>query len=236
VTTPVLVACSHGTRDERGRRLVGELVDALARARPALRVEAAFVDVQSPAVADVVERVSARGAAAVVVPLLLSTGYHVAVDVAAAVEGRRAVAARALGPDARLTAVLLDRLAQAGVEGGDVVVVAAAGSSDPRAATDVEEVARAVRAHHAGPVLVGYGAASPPSVPEAVATARLEHPGRRVVLGAYLLAPGHFHDRLLGGGADVVSAPLLRQGGEPDPRLVDLVLDRYDRAAATLRG
>lgn len=236
MTAPVLVACSHGTRDARGRRLVGELVDALARARPALRVEAAFVDVQSPAVADVVEHVSGRGAAAVVVPLLLSTGYHVAVDVAAAVEGRRAVAAPPLGPDARLTAVLLDRLVQAGVEGGDVVVVAAAGSSDPRAGADVEQVARAVRAHHAGPVVVGYGAGSPPSVPQAVAEARRKHAGRRVVVGAYLLAPGHFHDRLLDCGADVVSAPLLLEGSEPDPRLVDLVLDRYDQAAAALTG
>jgi sirohydrochlorin ferrochelatase len=234
VTIPALVACAHGTRDVRGRRLVGALVAAVAAARPHLVVESAFVDVQPPTVADVVERACAGGGGAVVVPLLLSSGYHVGVDVAAAVEGRRAVAAGALGPDPRLTAVLLDRLAETGVAARDVVVVAAAGSSDPRAAADVRQVARAVQAHHAGPVLVGFGASAAPSVTDAVSTARREHPGCRVVVAAYLLAPGHFHQRLLACGADAVSAPLLREDAPPDPRLVDLVLDRYDSAAVSL--
>ncbi len=230
------MACAHGTRDVRGRRTVGTLVAALRSARPALDVEAAFVDVQPPTVADVVERATRQAGSAVVVPLLLSRGYHVGVDVTRAVEGRRAAAASALGPDSRVTSLLLDRLIDRDVSSGDVVVVAAAGSSDERAAADVEQVARAVQAHHAGPVAVGYGASASPSVADAVSAARRDHPGQRVVVAAYLLAPGFFHERLLGCGADAVTAPLLLPDTPPDPRLVEVVLERYDTAALRLRG
>jgi hypothetical protein len=48
-----------------------------------------------------------------------------------------------------------------------------------------------------------------------------------VVLAAYLLAPGHFHDKLGGAGADTVTAPLL-----PDDRIAAVLLDRYDAAVA----
>ena len=236
MTIPSLVACAHGTRDVRGRRAIGSLVAALAAARTGLDVEAAFVDVQPPTVADVVERVVQETGSAVVVPLLLSRGYHVGVDVARAVEGRPAVAAGALGPDPRLTALLVDRLTATGLDAGDVVVVAAAGSSDPQAADDVRRVAQAVQAHHAGPVLVGFGASASPSVPAAVETARREHPGRRVVVAAYLLAPGFFHERLQACGADVVTGPLLEPATTPDARLVEIVLERYDAAARELRG
>jgi hypothetical protein len=49
-----------------------------------------------------------------------------------------------------------------------------------------------------------------------------------VVVASYLLAPGHFHDKLAGAGADVVAAPLL-----PDARVAAVLLDRYDAALAT---
>ncbi len=227
---PVLVACAHGTRDPAGRREVGALVAALRVARPGLCVEAAFVDVQPPRVGQVVRRVGVRGQRAVVVPLLLSGGYHVHVDVAAAVAEHGADAARALGPDDRLTAIVLDRLREAGATGADAVVLAAAGSSDARAVADVEVVLAALRGVWDGPVSVGYGAKASPTVAQAVAAARADHPRRRVVLAAYLLAPGFFHDRLAGSGADLVSAPV-----GADPRLVELVLERYDAVAAQHR-
>ncbi|MCQ7029814.1 CbiX/SirB N-terminal domain-containing protein, partial [Escherichia coli] len=88
------------------------------------------VDVQPPTVVDVVAGLAASGQAAVVVPLLLSGGYHVHVDIAGAVAGSaRTVAARPLGPDPRLVAVLHDRLLRAGADPGDpltAVVLAAA--------------------------------------------------------------------------------------------------------------
>ena len=229
---PVLVGCSHGTRDPAGRNAVHALLDGVYFARRDLDVREAFVDVQEPEVADVVALALAErpDATAVVVPLLLSAGYHVNVDIARAVEALpgRAVAAPALGPDPRLVDLLLMRMAEAGTEARDAVVVAAAGSSDAGAARAVEEVAAALAEVHPGPVSVGYGSAARPSVPEAVAAARATG-APRVVIAAYLLAPGYFHDRLAEAGADVVTAPLA-----PDHRLVEIVLERYATAAAAL--
>jgi sirohydrochlorin ferrochelatase len=225
---PVLVACAHGTRNPTGRRLIAELALAARALRPGLTTTAAFVDVQPPTVADVVAGLDGRPA--VVVPLLLSGGYHVHVDIARAVEGAAgAVAARPLGPDARLVHVLRDRLAEAGADARDpltAVVLAAAGSSDPRSVADVEDTADLLQRSWAGAVTTGYGSAAQPTVPDAVAAAR-RGGAERVVVAAYLLAPGHFHDKLAGAGADVVTAPLL-----PDERIAAVLLDRYDAALA----
>src|SRR3712207_7190044 len=104
---PVLVACAHGTRNPTGRRLIAELALAAQTLRPGLVTTAAFVDVQPPTVADVVAGLAEEGQPSVVVPLLLSGGYHVHVDIARAVgEHAAARAAHPLGSDPRLVAVL----------------------------------------------------------------------------------------------------------------------------------
>ncbi|WP_234346682.1 sirohydrochlorin chelatase [Cellulomonas timonensis] len=226
---PVLIGCSHGTDNAHGRAAIRALLDGVRAARPGLDVREAFVDVQEPRVAAVVEGALAEERAVVVAPLLLSAGFHVHVDIATAVAAPQAVAAAALGPDARLAELVAIRLREAGARAGDAVVLAAAGSSDPRAAQAVEQVAAGLRsAWTSGPVTVGYGAGCAPRVPDAVAAARRAG-AHRVVVASYLLAPGFFHDRLLASGADLVTAPLT-----PDRRLVDVVLDRFDRAARAL--
>src|SRR4051794_38155090 len=117
---PVLVACAHGTRNPTGRRLIGELALAARALRPGLRTTAAFVDVQPPTVVDVVRDLAGAGTPAVVVPLLLSGGYHVHVDIAGAVAAHpSAVAAAPRGPDRRLVEVLHDRLLAAGARPPD---------------------------------------------------------------------------------------------------------------------
>ncbi|WP_346618925.1 sirohydrochlorin chelatase [Blastococcus montanus] len=228
MTAPVLVACAHGTRNPTGRRLIAELALAARAQRPGLVTTAAFVDVQPPTVVDVVAGLSAEGRPAVVVPLLLSGGYHVHVDIAGAVaDAEAAVAARPLGPDPRLVAVLHDRLLAAGADPRDpltAVVLAAAGSSDPRSVADVENTADLLQRDWAGPVTTGYGSAAQPPVPDAVAAAR-KAGAEQVVIASYLLAPGHFHDKLAGAGADAITAPLL-----PDDRIAAVLLDRYDAA------
>lgn len=224
----VLIGCSHGTADPAGRATVHALLADVARARPDLDVREAFVDVQEPEVADVVRQALADVAEdvpVVVVPLLLSGGYHVHVDIAASVDGTRAVAADPLGPDPRLVDLLVQRLDEAGADDHDAVVLAAAGSSDPRAAAAVEQVVAGLAARRSGRVAVGYGSGCDPRVPVAVAAAREAAPGTRVVVASYLLAPGFFHDRLLESGADLVTTPL-----GPDARLTQVVLDRLDRA------
>ena len=129
----------------------------------------------------------------------------------------------------QVVAVLNDRLLAAGGDPADpttAVVLAAAGSSDPRSVADVDATAAALEERWTGPVTTGYGSAAQPPVPDAVTAARAAG-ARRVVLAAYLLAPGHFHDKLSTAGADTVTAPLL-----PDERIAAVLLDRYDAAAS----
>ncbi len=216
----VVVLCAHGTADPAGRQTVVDLGWAVARARPDLQVELAYVDVQEPKVADVVGRWAATSRVRVV-PLLLSTGYHVQVDIADAIRPwPTASATGPLGPHPLLTRLLRDRLVQAGAQPGNQVVLAAAGSSRPDAAHDVEQVRDDLAALWDGPVAIGYGSATAPSVRQAVTTARAAGIGR-VVVASYLLAPGYFNQLLADAGADLVTTPL-----GADPLVVAVVEDR----------
>ncbi|MBI3687722.1 MAG: sirohydrochlorin chelatase [Actinobacteria bacterium] len=235
---PVLVGCGHGTRDPAGRRALARLRLDVAALRPGLRVVAANIDVHKPALPDVVARLTGAGRRCVVVPLLLSAGYHLRVDVAAAVRagGGLAVAAPALGPDAALVDVLGERLAECGAGDDDLVVLAAAGSSDARAAVDVAAVAAALAERRGGSVRAAFLSAARPTVAEAVRSAGAVRSGgsvrsvgsvrRPVTVASYLLAPGLFHARLATLGAVRVSPPMA-----PHPLLAELALRRYDAAA-----
>ncbi|MFY0408840.1 sirohydrochlorin chelatase [Solicola sp. PLA-1-18] len=228
---PVLVACAHGTRNPAGAGAVHDLVGAVRAAAPSLDVREAFVDVQQPEVDDVVAGCQAP---AVVVPLLLAAGFHVHVDIARAIDGRDAVRTDPLGCDPALMALLVDRLRAAGSRPGDAVVLAAAGSSDPRAKREVGRAAHLLGTMLGGPVRVGYVASGAPTVPQQVASLRAQWPQARVAVASYLLAPGIFWNRLFEAGADVVSDPLLLPGTPPDARLVDLVLRRHASGTTAL--
>ncbi|MEE6272770.1 sirohydrochlorin chelatase [Georgenia wangjunii] len=224
---PVLLACSHGTSSRAGQRAIAALVEAVAARRRDLAVVPSFVDVQEPDVPATLAEIGERRVR--VVPLLLSAGYHVHVDLARA--ARRATDAavqRALGPDVRLARRLARRLDDAGLAPDDSVVLAAAGSSDARAVADCEAMGEMLGALLDRPVRCGYISAVQPALPDAVAAAREERPGARVVVATYLLAPGYFADLATACGADVVSAPLLLPGETVAPEMVDVVLDRYD--------
>lgn len=226
---PILVACSHGTNNVTGQQLINQLREMVAALRPGLTVLEAYVDVQEPSL-DTVLRDVAPELDAVVVPLLLSVGFHVRVDIANAVAARNSqragstVAAEPLGPDGELAAVLAERLRD--VPGDWPVVLAAAGSSDPAAADAVEEVAAELRALRPGTVVAGYGASTTPTVPDAVA--QLHDQGHAsVAVASYLLAPGYFHDQLAKSGATVVTEPLL-----PSQQVASLALRRFNEAVA----
>src|SRR6478735_4688167 len=88
---PVLVAVAHGTSSAAGRSAIGSLVAAVAARRPDLTVRAAFVDVQPPDPAAVLSSLH-DDAPARLVPLLLSAGYHVYVDLAGAAGSSQASA------------------------------------------------------------------------------------------------------------------------------------------------
>lgn len=244
MNSPIMIACAHGTSSTQGAAEVNALRAAIAELRPGLDVREAYVDVQQPDLVDVVAGLP-EGEAAVVVPLLLSVGYHVKVDIARAVKSRPGSAAAApLGPDPRLAALLDQRLREAGTTDNDVVVLAAAGSSNPNAAVSVEELLGQLKALRSNRIVAAYGASAKPSVPDAVAMLREEleggagagesagavDVGGRVVIASYLLAPGYFHDQLAKAGADAVTEPLL-----PSATLAQIALDRYDAAVAKMQ-
>lgn len=222
---PVLIACAHGTDNAHGRREIDAVRSGISVLRPRLDVLEAYVDVQQPDLVDVVASLP-TGRPAVIVPLLLSVGYHVKVDIARAAASRPStISALPLGPDPRLAHVLQHRLAAAGVADADAVVLAAAGSSDACAAEDVAEVQSVLGDFRTGPVRPGFGSKATPSVPDAVTASRST--GGLVAIASYLLAPGYFHDQLAKAGADVISAPLL-----PSPLIAEIALSRYDAAVA----
>ena len=246
---PALVGISHGTSSPEGRRAVRGLHDAVSSAvtaRAGERVDATptvrlgHVDVEQPDVPATLASLE-PGEPAVVVPLLLSAGYHVHVDLTEAVAAeadRPVVLAGALGPDDRLAVVLLRRLVEAGLRDDDRIVLAVAGSSDGRAVEDCRDMAARLGAASGREVTVGYLSAAEPALPDAVAAARqaagvaggpTDH---RVVLANYLLAPGYFDDLARRAGADVTARPLLVPDEPAPAELVDIVLDRYDAASA----
>jgi len=229
---PDLVAAAHGTADPRGIRTVHALVRAMARLRPDVPISLGFVDVDVPALPSLVDRVVADSNQAVVVPLLLSSGYHVAVDILGQADRHtgQVAAAAALGPDPVLADILADRLVERlrhpaadgqELEDIDSVVLAAAGSSNRRALLDCSATAALLSDRIDRPVEVGYVSGAG----ERLAPVLARTPGR-VAVATYLLAPGAFadHVRRLAGDRPV-SAPL-----GADPRLATLALTRYDAA------
>lgn len=230
MTAPALILCAHGTRDAAGQASIAAIAERV-RQRLDVDVLLAYVDVQGPSIDEVVAEVpvNATGIAAVVVPYLLAGGYHVHVDIARAVADRHdIVATPALGPDPRLTNIVLDRVAEAGVHPTATLVLSPAGSSDPRAQADTEVTLDQLRVAWDGPVRVGYAAGIEPTVTAAVSAARRhgeDGDDADVAVVSYLLSPGFFQDRLSTAGADHVTAPLA-----PDDRLVAIIADRYGDA------
>jgi sirohydrochlorin ferrochelatase len=229
-----LLAISHGTSSAEGANAVAALVDAVGRRLDGVApVRGGFVDVQQPDVPTCLASLRSEPAGSVVVvPLLLSAGYHVHVDLredvdAAVLAGDDVVLAGALGPDDRVVEVLAQRLAEAGLRDDDVLVLAAAGSSDARAVADCEVTAELLAARLGREVRLGFISAAQPPLPDAVAAARRDRPGARVMVASYLLAPGYFADLASTAGGDVTTAPLLVADGEPPAELVDVVVDRY---------
>ena len=136
--SPVLLAVAHGSRDPAAQKCVLSLTGRVARLAGGAQVHAAFVQHAKPSlVTALAEAMAEAGADGVfVVPLLLSGGYHLSYDITAAARAAGVPVARPLGPDPRLVRALADRLDEARVPEGVPVVLAAAGSRDPRALAD----------------------------------------------------------------------------------------------------
>jgi sirohydrochlorin ferrochelatase len=218
-----LLLVAHGTRKPSGVQLIGELAERVSTVLNA-RVQVAFVDVVGPTPSEVLRDISGP---TILVPAFLARGYHVHADIPAhvAASGHRDVTVTgALGPGPQLTRVLVDRLIECGWRTGDSVVLAAAGTSDAVAQSDLRQTAAQLSAVLGDRVELAYAATGEPTVSEAVT--RLHRRGaRRVVVASYLLADGLFQDRLRNSGADAVADPL-----GSHPAMVRLIANRFRRA------
>lgn len=215
--TPELILVAHGTRSPQGLATITEIASAVADHVGPVRT--AFVDVLGPNPREVLENTAGS---AVVVPAFLASGYHVNTDLPARVaeSGHTEVTITpALGPDPVLAAIMHTRLLEVGWSPGDSVVMAAAGSSDPAARTELVRSATLL-ADLVGEVHLGFVATGAPTVADLVG--RLRRAGRRVFIASYLLAPGVFHTKLTRCGAHGVTEPL---GAHPE--LVALLAERF---------
>lgn len=228
---PVLVAVAHGTRDPAGPPVVEKLLDDVRQRLPGVEVIATWVELVDPVVGQVMSQMTQP---AVIVPLLLSTGYHIKTDVPAAATLSAAPVhiAAPLGPDRHLARAMSARLREAGGQWGDAVVLAAAGSTDPAGLADVEKAAQLL-ASEWGP-WVTHSCLSGPGPDVAATVDRLRYTGSgRVCLAPYLLAPGRFSQKAqelsAAAGATTIASVL------GDHRLVtDLVVLRYQKGVRAL--
>jgi len=213
-------------------------MDEVRRRRPDLDVRLSFLDLSAPRLPDVLAAVRADGhRRAVVVPLLLGRAFHADVDVPRAVchggrPGLEVTVADVLGDDPRLGDVALRRLADVldGPRGRFGVVLAGAGSSNPRANAAVAAVVDGWTRRFGWPGIAAFAAAAEPTVPQAVAALRARG-ARRVAVASWFLAPGLLPDqveRAARAAGAAVAAPL---GADPD--VAEVLLDRY-RAALTV--
>ncbi len=220
-----LVTVAHGTRTPSGNQVAHE-VAASAGERLGQPVTSSFVELAEPLLADVLaDAATYDDGPVVVVPLLLSTGFHLRQDLPAMVGAAAGPArlGRSFGPHASIAAAQVERLVEAGAEPGSPLTMVAAGSSDPLATRDLERARELLAAAWAAPVrlavLSGIG-----ERPEQVV-----RPGDAV--STYLLSPGFFARRLR---EQAVAAGAVAVADVIGPH--DLVVDLVVRRAQALRA
>ncbi len=207
--------------------MIRALVERVARRLPDVEVVESYVELADPSFESVMA--SAEGPS-IVVPLLLSTGYHVKHDLpqTADLSPYAATITRPLGPHPLLAAAGAMQLRAAGAVRGDAVVLLAAGSKDPDGMTDALMAGRLLRARWGGPVRVAFVGDCGVSVPEVFDQLRAAG-HRRIAASPYLLAPGHFATKaktLAAAGGATVCADLLGH----HPLVGELVIRRHHAA------
>ncbi|MEU6256324.1 sirohydrochlorin chelatase [Streptomyces sp. NPDC047043] len=229
---PALVVVAHGSRDPRALSTVRTLLDRIREQRAGLPVHLGHIELNEPLLPDTLAGLGSGEA--VLVPLLLSRGYHIKRDIPemAAESDVRARVAGALGPHPLLVDALHDRLVEAGwrtrtdeaTRRRSAVVLAAAGSRDPESKVDTNRTAQLLAERLGVPVVPAYATTAAPKVRDAIqALASRGHD--RVAVASYFTAPGRFATECAEAAPWIASAPL-----GTHPAMAQLVLHRYDQA------
>ena len=225
MTSPALLAVAHGSPDPRAEPILEALIARVRSERPGLVAVLSHLGFTDPDVPSALQTLVQQGVSeVVVVPLLLTAAYHAKVDLPSLLAqassdypGLSIKQAEVLGPHPLLFDLVRRRLAEAGVESGDALVLGAVGTSDASANAELADVAASISA------TVGF-AAGPPLIADVVADVR-RRGARHIAIASYILAPGQLPDRFHDAGADVVTEVL---GAASE--VVELVLHRYDAA------
>jgi sirohydrochlorin cobaltochelatase len=220
---------------------MAELARHVAAALPGVAVEAGFLEMTDPPAGAVVDRMVEQGCRTLtVLPLVLLGAGHAKSDVPAV-----ALEARARHPEVTVrfgsplgvsrvpVALMGAAVRSAGGEGLPLLVIAR-GTSDPDANGDAFKAARLIGEWTSAPfVHVGFSGVTRPSVIEAAGVfPRLGFD--RFAVAWWYLCHGRLVERgrtelsemAAGTGARIVDAGYLG----PDPRLVPLILQRYEEA------
>lgn len=233
-----LLLVGHGSRSQASQDEMADVARRVTAALPDVEVDLGYLEMSDPPAGPVLDGLVARGCQRIVVlPLMLLAAGHGKSDVPAVVHEGRArhpstdiVFGSPLGVVRDLVATLGDGVHRAG--GADVpLLVVARGTSDPDANAEAHRAARLVAEWTGAPfVHTGFTGVTWPSVPEALDTmARLGHD--RIALGFWFICTGRLVDRAREDvakfaartGVEVVDGGYLGR----DPRLIDVVLQRY---------
>jgi sirohydrochlorin cobaltochelatase len=220
---------------------MAELAALVAAGRPDLAVDVGFLEMTDPPAGVVIDRLVDSGCDPVtVLPLVLLGAGHAKSDVPALVldarSRHRTVDVR-FGSPLGVTRLPVSILGQSVIDAGGAglpLLVIARGTSDPDANGDAFKAARLIGEWTGAPfVHVGFSGVTGPTVAEAADIfPRLGY--RRFAVAWWYLCYGRLIERgrsELGAlaaaeGVDIVDAGYLG----PDPRLVPLILERYEEA------
>lgn len=248
-----LLLAGHGSRSRESEgemRAVAERVTGALRSSGTegrLAVELGYLEMSEPPAGVVLDKMVADGCRRIVVlPLMLLAAGHGKSDVpAVVVEGRQRhpdvdiTFGSPLGVARELVSTLGDQIAAAGAQELPLLVVAR-GTSDPDANAEAHKAGRLLAEWSAAPfVHTAFTGVTWPLVPEGLETmARLGH--RKIGLAFWFLCDGKLVQRARAQaaefsqrtGIEVVDAGYLAGPGEPDDRVLEVILERYRMALA----
>lgn len=220
---PPLVAVAHGSRHRCASENAERLLSQVRQIRPDLEITLCFLERTEPSFFKVIEQVSTSS---VVVPLILSRGFHVFSDIQVNCSRISIRSTPPLGPDPVLSEVIMERLVEAGIPLFTPLLLAAAGSSCREGAEDVESAAQDLSHKLDVPVEIGYLNGRGNSANKAAQKLRSEF--GEFAIAPYLLSPGNFISL-----ANLVEARWIASPLGSHRKIAKLILMRYDHALAS---
>jgi len=211
-----------------------------------LTVEGGFIELSRPPISECVHRLAESGIRNVAaVPLMLLAAGHAKDDIPATLVREKMghpemsfSYGRALGTRPELLELMEERISTVVLEEEKeqtAVLIVGRGSCDPDANSDLSKIARLFyEGRHYSVVESAYVSMTPPDVTNGLNRC-LKLGAKRVVVFSYFLFTGVLEERIRGQSrafAEANPGVEVRYAGYfgPDPRLADLVVERYTEA------